>query len=103
MDLFGIPGGVILQGGAAGVLLIVVMAIVTGRLVPRRSLEDVRADRDARIAEEKARGDEWRAAAQTQDARNDVLTQQVGQLLEAARTTNALIEGLKQAYQEKRR
>jgi hypothetical protein len=103
LELFGIPGVFILQGGAVGVLLIVVLSIITGRLVPRRSLEDVRTDRDARIAEEKDRGDEWRAAAQTQDARNDVLTQQVAQLLEAARTTNALIEGLKQAYQEKRR
>lgn len=103
MDLLGIRGAVVVQGGAFGVLILVVLAIVTGRLVPRRSLEDVRADRDARLADEKARGDEWRAAAQAQDARNDVLTRQVEQLLETARTTNALIEGLKQASQEKRR
>lgn len=103
MDLFGIPGSVIVQGGAVAVLTLVVLAIITGRLIPRRSLDDVRADRDARIAEERARGDEWRAAAQAQDARNDLLSQQVAQLLDTARTTNALIEGLRQASQERRR
>jgi hypothetical protein len=103
MELFGIPGSVLVQGGATAVLILVVLAIVTGRLIPRRSLEDVRADRDARLAEERARGDEWRAAAQAQDTRNDLLSQQVGQLLDAARTTNALIEGLRQASQERRR
>lgn len=103
MDLFGIPGSVIVQGGAVTVLTLVVLAIITGRLIPRRSLDDVRADRDARIAEERARGDEWRAAAQAQDARNDLLSQQVAQLLDTARTTNALIEGLRQASQERRR
>lgn len=103
MELFGIPGSVIVQGGATAVLILVVLAIVTGRLIPRRSLEDVRADRDARLAEERARGDEWRAAAQAQDTRNDLLSTQVGQLLDAARTTNALIEGLRQASQERRR
>jgi hypothetical protein len=102
LELFGIPCAALVQGGAAGVLIVVVLAIVTGRLVPRRSLDDVRTDRDARLAEEKARGDEWRAAAQIQDARNDLLSQQVGQLLDAARTTNSLIEGLRQASKERR-
>jgi hypothetical protein len=103
LDLLGIPGTVLIQGGAVAVLTLVVLLIVTGRLVPRRYLADLRADRDARLAEEKTRGDEWRAAATAQDARNDVLTRQVEQLLETARTTNALIEGLKMASQEKRR
>ncbi len=102
MDPFGIPGAVLVQGGAVSVLIAAVLAVMTGRIVPRRTLEDVRTDRDARLAEEKARGDEWRAAAQTQDARNDLLSQQVGQLLDAARTTNALIEGLRQASKERR-
>jgi hypothetical protein len=103
LDLFGIPGAVIIQGGAVGVLTFVVLAILVGRLVPRKSLEDVRADRDARIAEAKARGDEWRAAALTEAERNEVLSRQLDLLLEANRTTNALIEGLKQASQERRR
>jgi hypothetical protein len=103
VDLFGIPGAVVVQGGAVAVLILAVIGILTGRIVPRRSLEDVRLDRDERIAEERKRGDEWRAAAQAQDARNDLLSQQVSQLLDAARTTNSLIEGLRQASQERRR
>ena len=103
MDLFGIPGSVIVQGGAVAVLLIAVLGILTGRIVPVRTVDDLRKDRDARLAEERARGDEWRAAAQAQDARNDLLSQQVAQLLDTARTTNALIEGLRQASQERRR
>jgi hypothetical protein len=103
LELLGIPGSIIVQGGAVGVLLLVVLAIITGRLVPRSVVEDVRADRDSRLADEKHRGDEWRAAAQAQEARNDVQAAQIQQLLESARTTNSLIEGLKQATQEKRR
>jgi hypothetical protein len=107
LELFGIPGTIIVQGGAVTVLLVVVLAIVTGRLVPRKVLIDVRKDRDARLKErdalvlaERARGDEWRAAAQAQDARNDVQSQQIQQLMEIGRTTNALIEGLKRASAE---
>lgn len=101
MDLFGIPGAVLVQAGPGGALLLTVMAIVTGRLVPRKSVEDVRADRDARIAEANARGDEWRAVATAQETRNDMQAHQIQQLLDTARTTNALIEGLKQATAEK--
>lgn len=103
MDLLGVPGAVIAQGGAIGVLTLVIIAIVSGRLVPRKVLEDVRADRDARLAAEKARGDEWRAAALAQDERNDVQARQLSELLDTTRTTNALIDGLKQATQERRR
>jgi hypothetical protein len=103
LELFGIPGAAIVQGGAAGILTFVVLAILVGRLVPRKSLEDVRADRDARLAREEKRGDEWRATALAQEERADVQARQIELLLEANRTTNALIEGLKQAGQERRR
>lgn len=101
--LLGLPASIVIQGGAVGVLALFVLGILTGRLVPRKSLEDVRTDRDARLAESQARGDEWRAAAHAQDERNDVLARQLTELLNANRTTNALIEGLRQASQEKRR
>lgn len=41
----------IVQGGAVALLAAVVWAIVIGRLVPRSHVEDVRADRDARLVE----------------------------------------------------
>lgn len=102
MELWGVAGEVIVQGGAAAVLLLVGLLIVLGFLPSRREVRDLRADRDARLAEEKARGDEWRAAAQAQDERNDVLTGQVAELLEIGRTTNSLIEGLRRASEQRR-
>ncbi|MFD9949676.1 hypothetical protein ACFWYW_55680 [Nonomuraea sp. NPDC059023] len=48
MDFIQLP---IMQGGAVVVLLAVLWLIFTGRLVPRSTLDDVRADRDARIAD----------------------------------------------------
>lgn len=102
MDLFGVPGELIVQGGAAALLLFICLLVILGFLPSRRELRDVRADRDTRIAEAKARGDEWRAAAEAQEQRNDVQARQLSELLDANRTTNALIEGLRKASQEKR-
>lgn len=101
MELLGIPGAVLVQGSAAGALIFVVLAIVTGRLVPRRSLEDVREDRDKRLGEANARGDEWRAAYQAENARNDLQGKHIEQLLEMSRTTNALLESLKRASDQR--
>ncbi|PZG20592.1 hypothetical protein [Nonomuraea aridisoli] len=50
----------IVQGGAVVVLLAIIWLIATGRLVPRSTLEDVRADRDARLREAAADAEEWR-------------------------------------------
>ncbi|MCK2219688.1 hypothetical protein MF672_038720 [Actinomadura sp. ATCC 31491] len=50
----------IVQLGALGVLLGVLWMVFRGHLVPRATLDDVRADRDARVAEASADADEWR-------------------------------------------
>lgn len=103
MELFGVPGELIVQGGASALLLFVGLLVILGFLPSRRELRDVRADRDARLREEKARGDEWRAVAKAQDERNDVLAAQLVELLEVGRTTNAFIDGLRRAATEERR
>jgi len=110
VDVFGIPASVVRDAGAFGLLLLTIVGIMTGRLVPRRVLDDVRTDRDARLAEkdvviaaERERGDQWRAATQAQDARNDLQTQQITQLVDTMRTMNALLDGMRQAWQERRR
>ncbi|MER7500433.1 hypothetical protein AB0L05_27625 [Nonomuraea pusilla] len=51
----------VVQLGALGVLLGVLWMIFSGRLVPRSTVEDVRADRDARVAEAAQDAEEWRA------------------------------------------
>jgi hypothetical protein len=97
MELWGVSGEVIVQGGAAGVLLLIVLGICFGWIVPSRIVTRLERGAAERLAQEKARGDEWRAYGEAQAERNDVLTEQVNALAEGARTTNALIEGLKQA------
>lgn len=97
MELLGIPGPVLVQGGAASVLLFAVLGVLLGRLLPSKTLERIEHVHAERLAEEKARGDEWKAFGQAQGARNEVLAHQLAELTEVGRTTNALIEGLKQA------
>lgn len=103
MDLFGIPGAVIVQGGAVGVLFFVILLIVMGRLHPDRTLDRIEKVLAQQLAEEKARGDEWKAFGQAQGQRNEVLAQQLADLTEVGRTQNALIEGLKLASEQRRR
>ncbi len=101
MDLLGIPGDVIVQGGAAGVLLLTVLLLFSGWLVPARWLDKMLELHKERLGDEKARGDEWRATAKSEEERNRLLTEQMNELLEVGRTTNALIEGLKRAASER--
>lgn len=91
----------LVQGGAAAVLLFAVLAILLGKLLPDRTLDRIEKVHSQMLAEEKTRGDEWRAAAEAQAKRNDVLASQIGELTEVGRTTNALIEGLKRASEQR--
>lgn len=101
MELFGIPGTVLVQGGAVGVLLFAVLAVLLGKLHPDRTLDRIEKVHNDRLAEERARGDEWKAFGQAQGARNELLAQQLAELTEVGRTTNALIEGLKTATEQR--
>jgi hypothetical protein len=65
------------QGGAAGILGAIVFGIYSGRLVPRRVVDDIRTDRDARIAEAHAQTQEWRAAYQAAEESRRHLAGQV--------------------------
>lgn len=101
MELFGIPGAVILQGGAAGILSFAVIAVLLGKLHPDRTLDRIEKVLTDRLTEEKARGDEWKAFGQAQGERNELLAQQLAELTEVGRTTNALIEGIKQVSDQR--
>ncbi|WP_127572798.1 hypothetical protein [Georgenia faecalis] len=65
--------------GSTAVLVIVFLMILTGRLVPRKVLEDVRADRDARLRE--AAG--WQTAALNEQRAHGETRKQVTKLLVA--------------------
>lgn len=62
---------------------LLVLAIITGRLVPRRTHEDSLHDRD-----------QWRAAHMVSEQARQVSADQVEELLEHARTTDAFIRSL---------
>jgi hypothetical protein len=54
-------------GGAIGVVVFVIYAILRGHLVPRATVEDIRKDRDVQIAKLGEVVDLWRTAALAKD------------------------------------
>ncbi|NUS16301.1 MAG: hypothetical protein HOY69_33705 [Streptomyces sp.] len=89
-----LAGSLLVQGGATAVLVVVVLLILRGRLVPRSVLEDIRADRDARIAELAAERDSWRAAHDRSEVARHIAQDQAGELLELARTADHMLRSL---------
>jgi hypothetical protein len=87
-DLGGIPLGSLTP---AGLLAIVVLLIAMGKLVPRRTLEDVITDRN-----------EWRTAHRVSEEARLELQQQVSELLEHSRTTDAFLRALPAGAQRAR-
>jgi F0F1-type ATP synthase membrane subunit b/b' len=83
------------QGGAAAIVTLVVLLILLGRLVPRSVLEDVRKDRDARVAEVIAERDTWRAAHRESEAARIEAQNQVGELLELSRTADRVLRAIR--------
>lgn len=87
----------IIQGGAAAIVSMVVLLILRGHLVPRSTVDDVRADRDARIAELAAERDTWRAAHKESEVARHVAQDQVSELLELSRTADHVLRSLPRA------
>lgn len=73
--------------GATGLLAVVVIMILTGKLVPKSQMDDVRSDKDKQI-------EIWRAAYETSMSAQEVQREQISALLEAAKTTTHVIQAL---------
>jgi hypothetical protein len=76
----------------AGVVWYLLRQISTGQWVPRRELDYMRADRDARlvekdvqIARERAAAAEWRAAHETEQRSREILVDQIRDIAGAIR------------------
>lgn len=82
---------------AVGTLLLVVILVLLGWLVPRKVVKDIRDDRDARIVEARTETTNWQKAYQASDEARELQAQQLGQLLELARTTDQFIRTLQRA------
>lgn len=74
----------IVQLGAVGVLLAVLWLVFTGRLVPRSTVDDVRADRDARLAEADGDAEQWRSLFEQERAAHEMTRQAHAEEIRAA-------------------
>jgi hypothetical protein len=69
--------------------------VFTGRLVPKSTVDDMRADRDARLAEKSTEASEYKAAWLTEVAAREEQGKQLHELMEYARTTDQFIHSLR--------
>lgn len=76
--------------GAAGLLSGVVVLVLTGRLLPKSSVDEMRADKDRQI-------DTWRTAYERALEVQDEQRRHITELLEATRTTTHVIQSLPRA------
>lgn len=85
----------IAQGGAVALVTLVVLLIYRGLLVPRSVLEDVRKDRDARVADLVAERDAWRQAYRESESARVEAQNQVGELLELSRVADHVLRAIR--------
>ena len=76
----------LIQGGAWSIVTLVVLLVLRGNLVSRAVLEDVRKDRNERLAELTADRDKWRDAYLESEKGRMEAQAQAGELLELSRT-----------------
>ncbi|MGY4960361.1 hypothetical protein [Streptomyces sp. 900105245] len=82
---------------AAALVGVIVLMVLTGRLVTRRQLDDLRADKDAQIAAEREEKQTWREAHRvSEEARRDA-QDQAGELLELSRVATHFFSALPRA------
>ena len=81
------PWEVLLQNGGWGVVLVFVLLIAFGKLVPRRTMQDL-------LDVQKQRAEYFREAFEKSDARNDEIARQVTAMYPLIETTNRLLQGL---------
>lgn len=82
--------------GATGLLAVVVILILTGKLVPKSTLVDLRDDKDKQI-------EVWRTAYETSMSAQEIQREQISALLEATRTTTHVIQALPRAANQNER
>lgn len=76
--------GLPLAGITAPILLLIgIWLILTGRLVPRRTYDDLLADRN-----------EWREAHKISESQRETLNQQINSLLEVGKTVESIMHAL---------
>ena len=89
------------DGALVGLVVIAIVAVWKGWLVPRATVdqleeatERIEGIQAERLADSLRRESEWKAAWMAEKARSDLQADQLGDLLELARTTDAFIRGV---------
>jgi hypothetical protein len=91
MTMFGLPE---FQISAGVVVFIVVIMVLTGRLVPKRQLDDLREDRDARVAAAEHRAELFQAAYEAAVQSRRAADTHVTQLMETAIVTKDVLKSV---------
>ncbi|MFJ3043591.1 hypothetical protein [Streptomyces tendae] len=86
---------VLLPGGAGAIVTLIVLLILRGSLVSRAVLEDVRKDRDARVAELVDERNTWREAHRESEVARIQAQNQVGELLELAKVADHVLRAIR--------
>jgi hypothetical protein len=90
------------SGALVSLVVLAVLAVWRGWLVPKATVdqlaqatERIEAVQAQRLADSQTRENEWRTAWMNEKARGDLQADQIGELLELARTTEAALRALK--------
>lgn len=89
--MFDVP---VLQVSAAALVGVVCLLILTGRLATRKTVEDLRKDKDKQIAAANKETAFWRRAWETERQARKIESGHVGELLEATRITTHVLSAL---------
>lgn len=81
----------IVQGGFATLVVGVLVAVFTGRLLPRWWVTQLRESDQKTIERQREEIKEWRDAFRTSDQANRVLITHVGELMETGRITERIL------------
>lgn len=99
--LEGITATVVLQAGAFGLLLIVLMslfvAVRSGQLVPKATMDKLTEIMNGRVEQAEKREDQWRQIAEDWRNTAHLATEQAAELLEQGRLTVDLLQAIKEA------
>lgn len=82
------------------ILAAFVRAVLTGRLVPRQTVEDLRQDRNERVGEIAGERDLWREAYQTSEQTRQIVAAQLEKLVQQGGITNELLTSLRSEVQK---
>jgi hypothetical protein len=89
-----LQGVSVLQGGAAALLALVVLAVITGKLVWHTQLEQLRKDCDKRVEQSNAETARWRSAYEYSEESRRLDAKHAEQLLDFGRATNRILNAL---------